>query len=134
MHQPLKGANVIPFHLAHELAPNSEIEVRCKNLAGGSVSNGDHRVGGVRMFMREKPTREQLRPATVWSCGGLKPRARRIHWLRLDYSVVMKLGYQYFRNSLIKLTILSMALPFILWGFFTGREKGSFFIEALCRA
>lgn len=37
----------------------------------------------------------------------------------------MRPGYSYFRRSLIKLTILSLAMPFILWGFFTGRDKGS---------
>jgi hypothetical protein len=37
----------------------------------------------------------------------------------------MKLGYKYFRNSLIKLTILSIAMPFVLWGYFTGRDKGT---------
>ena len=37
----------------------------------------------------------------------------------------MKLGYDYFRRGLIKLTILSLARPFILWGFFTGRDNGS---------
>ena len=37
----------------------------------------------------------------------------------------MKLGYTYFRNSLIKLGILSVAMPFILWDFFTGKDTKS---------
>ena len=37
----------------------------------------------------------------------------------------MKVGYKYFRDSLIKLAILSVAMPFILWDFFTGKDKRS---------
>ena len=37
----------------------------------------------------------------------------------------MKLGYTYFRNSLIKLVILSVAFPFILWDYFTGKDSKS---------
>ena len=37
----------------------------------------------------------------------------------------MKLGSAYFRHSLIKLSILSVAMPFILWDFFTGKDTRS---------
>ena len=37
----------------------------------------------------------------------------------------MSLGYKYFRSSLIKLMILSVAFPFILWDFFTGKDTKS---------
>jgi hypothetical protein len=37
----------------------------------------------------------------------------------------MKLGYKYYRSSLIKLSILSVAFPFILWDFFAGKDKRS---------
>jgi hypothetical protein len=37
----------------------------------------------------------------------------------------MKLGYAYFRSNLIKLGILSVAMPFILWDYFTGKDTKS---------
>lgn len=40
-------------------------------------------------------------------------------------SVTMKLGSAYFRHSLIKLGILSVAMPFILWDFFTSKDTES---------
>jgi hypothetical protein len=35
----------------------------------------------------------------------------------------MKLGYKYYRSALIKLTILSVVMSFILWDFFTGNKS-----------
>jgi len=37
----------------------------------------------------------------------------------------MKLGYQYYRSNLVKLAILSVVVPFILWDFFTGKDTKS---------
>lgn len=37
----------------------------------------------------------------------------------------MKLGYNYYRSSLIKLLILSCVLPFILRDFFSGKDTKS---------
>ena len=37
----------------------------------------------------------------------------------------MKLGSAYFRHHLIKLGILSVPMPFILWDFFTGKDTKS---------
>ena len=37
----------------------------------------------------------------------------------------MQLRYKSFRSNLIKLAILSIVMPFVLWDFFTGRDKRS---------
>jgi hypothetical protein len=37
----------------------------------------------------------------------------------------MKLGYKFYRSNFIKLMILSIALPFILWDFFHGNKTKS---------
>ena len=48
----------------------------------------------------------------------------------------MKLGYKYYRNSFIKLAILSVACVGIFWDYFTGRghpdsEPGAFILIAV---
>jgi hypothetical protein len=37
----------------------------------------------------------------------------------------MKLGYAYYRKRLIKLMILSVPFPFLLWDFFAGQDTKS---------
>jgi hypothetical protein len=40
-------------------------------------------------------------------------------------TMTMKLGYAYYRSNLIKLAILSVVMPLILWNFFSGKDTKS---------